>query len=229
VDPRPTPFDLAFGPIATERFPALASGIAAAGHDPPNRDAFVLVREVVELLRDLHDESAPGDAVAELVALCHASFLFWQDGTRVVSMDRDSLRALLADPPSAARRPEVETTFYLSLPPQRVWGEVTAGSAAEPLDGCFVSPAGDTLGIVAIFGLQAGRPGFTVVVASGPRRDRLARQDGTKLFSPLLEGGAAAGLFQVTGPEELLELCHRAVSLLPAAGPAEGRSTVTLA
>lgn len=226
---RPTPFDLAFGPIAADRFPALASGIAAAGHDPRDRDAFVLVREVVELLRDLHSDDAPGEAVTELVALCHASFLFWRDGERIVSLDRDTLRAVLGSAAATTRPPTFETTFYLTLPPQRVWGEVSADAPAEPLDGCFVMPRRDHLDLVAIFGMQAGRPGFTVVAASGPRRERLARQDGTGLFTPRLEGGAAAGLFQVTGPEELLELGYRAAGLLPPAGPGAGETPVTLA
>jgi hypothetical protein len=43
----------------------------------------------------------------------------------------------------------------------------------------------------------------------GPRPLALVRADGTELFAPTLTGGQAAGLFSITGEEELLELGWR--------------------
>ena len=227
MDARLTPYELAFGPIAAERFPALRTGLAAAGRNPRNRDEFVLVKEVVELLRELRPEGSEGDGVAELVALCHAAYLHWLDEEAVVSVDRDGLAALVRGLPPASRA--LARSFYLELPVGRVWGAAGPDSTLEPLDGCFVLPREDGLDAVAVFGVQPGRPGFTVVATSGPRRLKLVRLDATALFSARFEGGAAAGLTELAGEEELLDLVYRAMDLLPAAGAAPGRQTASYA
>jgi hypothetical protein len=51
-----------------------------------------------------------------------------------------------------------------------------------------------------------------VVETQGPRPGPLARADGSALFSSVLAGGAAAGLYSVVGSEELLELGWRTTS-----------------
>ncbi|MEP6473676.1 MAG: hypothetical protein ABJC74_08135, partial [Gemmatimonadota bacterium] len=78
--------------------------------------------------------------------------------------------------------------------------------------------------VLAIFGFHPTRMGFSVVAAEGSRPEGLARQDGSPLFAPVLPGGAAAGLFSITGPEELIELAARAQTADPATGkePAAG-------
>lgn len=227
MDSRLTPYALAFGPIAVERFPKLRAGMATAGRNPRHRDEFVLVKEVVELLRELRPEESEGDGVAELVALCHAAYLHWLDEEAVVAVDRDGLAAMVRGLPPASRL--FERSFYLELPVGRVWGAAGPEGALEPLDGCFVVPRAGELGVVAVFGVQPGRPGFTVVAASGPRRLTLARLDATALFSARFEGGPAAGLTELAGEEELLELVYRALDLLPASGVIPGRQTVSYA
>lgn len=227
MGPRLTPFELAFQPIAAERFPGLRAGLLTAGRNPRIRDEFVLVKEVVELLRDLRPDEGAGDGVAELVALCHAAYLHWLDGEAVVSIDRDTLAALVRGlDPNVRSFPQ---SWYLELPVGRVWGAAGADSALEPLDGMFVMPRDGQLDLVAIFGIQPGRPGFTVVSASGPRRAGLARADGSPLFAARFEGGLAAGLAEVTGEEELVELAWRALDLLPAGGPVAGRQGMSYA
>ena len=227
MGPRLTPYELAFGPIAGERFPGLRSGMTTAGRNPRNRDEFVLVKDVVELLRDLRPEESQSEGIGELVALCHAAYLHWLEGEAVVSVDRDGLTAMVKGLPARAR--PADRSFYLELPVGRVWGAATSVASLEPLDGCFVQPGSDGLGLVAVFGVQPGRPGFTVATISGPRHRHLARLDGTALFAPRFEGGAAAGLFEVAGEEELLELVYRALDLIPAAGAIPGRQTVSSA
>lgn len=227
MGPRLTPYQLAFEPIAAERFPGLRTGIEAAGRNPRSRDEFVLVKEVVELLRDLRPEETAGEGVAELVAVCHAAYLHWLDGEAVVSIDRDGLSAIGHGPVGSPNRGD--RSFYLELPASRVWGAAGTESGLEPLDGCFVVPRADGLDLVAVFGVQPGRPGFTVATASGPRLPHLTRLDGSALFAARFEGGAAAGLFEVAGEEELLELVYRALDLVPAEGPNPGRQTVSYA
>ncbi|HVX88002.1 MAG TPA: hypothetical protein VG940_03670, partial [Gemmatimonadales bacterium] len=83
---RPTPFEVIFGGLAEERFPALRASLAAAGIDPLDRDAFILDRAVTELLRDLVPEDAPPEALHEFIAVLQHCFLFW-DGGSVVQVD----------------------------------------------------------------------------------------------------------------------------------------------
>jgi hypothetical protein len=213
---RPTPFDAVFGPIAEDRFGAVRDGITAAGLDPRHRDAFLLVREVGELLRDLRPDEGLGQAVDTLVAFLHRAYLFWMDGATVRGVTEDELARLLVGgdgEPPALRPSGHQPARYVQLPPLRVWGSPLEAAPAEPLDGWFTDRDGDSLSILAVFGLHPGRDGFTAVEAAGPRPPALARQDGSPLFSPSLPGGAAAGLYSVSGEEELLELAWRVETL----------------
>jgi hypothetical protein len=54
----------------------------------------------------------------------------------------------------------------------------------------------------------------------GDRPEALARPDGSALFAPTLPGGSAAGLYSITGEEELLELGWRTTGLAAAAAGA---------
>lgn len=230
MDDRLSPFDLVFQDLAADRFPRLVDGIASAGRDPRDRDAFVLVREVVELLQELAPDQGSGEGIRELVAFLHASFLYWIDGSCRVRVERDTLDRVLTDVSIAA--PVAATlarSYYLELPIHRVWGTPVEGGPPEPLDGCFVAPADGRVSVVAVFGLQPNRPGFTVVDLAGPRAGRLAREDRSRLFSPKLEGGQAAGLFQVIGDLELLELVYRMNDLLGPNGASVGSATVGVA
>jgi hypothetical protein len=218
-----------FGELAAARFPALHAGIAEARSDPRDRDAFVLVREVVELLRDVAPDQGVGEGVRELVGFVHACYLHWLDGVCRVVVDRDSLERLLRDPACAPPSDVMAgVSYYLQLAPQRVWGTPVDRGPAEPLDGCFVVPRGEGAEIVAVFGLHPGRQGLTVVEAAGSRPGRLVREDGSPLFSPRLEGGAAAGLLEIVGETELLELVHRCHGLLGPGGATPGVRIVSV-
>jgi len=206
---RVTPSGLLFGGELAGRLLAMDEGIAAAGVDGRERDAFILVQEVVELLRDLRPDEGLGQGVDALVGLVHAAYLHWRDGEATVSVSESELRDATAGRADPAPSPTLNVVRYIQLPPRRVWGTPVEGESAEPLDGWFAIPKGSHLGVVAVFGLHATRGGFTVAEAEGPRPGRLAREDGTPLFTPTLAGGAAAGLASITGSEELLELAWR--------------------
>ena len=210
VRPRPTPFDFAFSELADERFPGIRDALAAEGVDPAKRDAFLLNRDVVMLVRELRPEHGAGEEIGQLAALVHHAYLFWAAGKTAIELDRAQADALLAgdDPPG---RPSAGLPAYIQLPERRIWAETVAGAPHEPLDGCFVhaSPDSGELSVLGVFGLHPDRPGFTVVEAAGPRAPHLARPDGSALFAPLLAGGGAAGLHSLAGGEELLELGYR--------------------
>jgi hypothetical protein len=225
---RPTPYQLVFEALGAERFPVLRDAVVAAGHDPRDRDAFVLVKEVVELLRELRPEEGVGECVDELVAFAYAAFVFWLDDQALVEIDRAALDRALGGEAAGPGAVGVRS-YYLQLPSQRVWGEPIEGQPPEPLDGWFGSVSTDGARVLAVFGLHPGRAGFTAVQVNGPRPGRLARQDGTPLFAPRLEGGRAAGLHSVAGAEELLELAYRCHALLGPDGPAPGSQRLTAA
>ena len=219
---RPTPYDLFLAPIADESFPRIRASLAAVGADPADRDAFLMDREVVTLIRELRGDEALGEAMDQMVALVHHTYLAWDAGLILVSLRDEATGALLgeapADPPATADAPRA---CYVQLPERLVWASVVEGEPAEPLDGCFVSRAPDAdLRVLGIFGLRPDRAGFSAVEVGGARPGRLARADGTALFASTLPGGRAAGLHSITGEEELLELGWRTTGFAAAAAGA---------
>jgi hypothetical protein len=208
---RPTPFELAFGKLAPTTFPAIRAALAQSGQDPRDRDAFLMLRDVVALLRELRPEEGLGESIDQLAALVHHAYLFWDSGSPSLEISREQLPRLLEhDGPWSGPASE-HPACYIQLPLRRIWAEVVPGEPAEPLDGCSIHrpPAAGILRVLGVFGLHPERPGFSVVEISGARSGSLSRLDGSPLFSPVLTGGAAAGLHSVVGEEELLELGWR--------------------
>lgn len=210
LPPRPTPFDLVFGAEAGSLFAPLAAGIESAQLDPRDRDGFLLLRETAELLQRLRPSEGLGTGVELLAAFLHYAYLFWKDGEQVTSIGERQLGELLHQP--TARPLDRPTARYIQLPALRVWATVAEAAPPEPLDGWFVVPGGNDLSVLAIFGLNPARAGFSAVEVSGPRPGVLQRSDGSAVFLPLLEGGVAAGLASLADADELLELAWRAAS-----------------
>jgi hypothetical protein len=214
---RPTPFDLAFESVAATVFPAIRTGLRQRGQDPRDRDAFLMLREVLTLLRELRPEQGLGEGIDQLAALVHHSYLFWDEGSRTLDLDDGQLAALLDHPTELAEAATERPAFYTQLPERRIWAQVIPGEPHEPLDGYFQHAALEPglLRVLGVFGVHPDRPGFSVVEVSGPRPKTLLRPDGSRLFASMLPGGAAAGLFSLAGEEELLDLGWRARELSP--------------
>lgn len=209
--PRANPFDLVFSDPAEKIFSGIATALSQAGADPRDRDAFLMLREVVELVRELRPEQGLGEGIDQLAALTHHFYLFWAAGRPTVELPAEHLAELLATPPPDVAGSEEPPAYYIQLPERRIWAETVAGTPPEPLDGCFVhaSADGHSLRVLGVFGLQPERAGFTVVEVAGARPIALTRADSSALFSPTLPGGMAARLFSLVGAEELLELGWR--------------------
>ena len=211
---RPTPFDLVFARSAETVFPLVRAALQRDGREPTDRDAFLMVPEVVSLLHDLRPEEGIGEGMDQLVALAHHAYLLWDSGALTLPISSDRLTTLLAPPaPASPALDEPPRAFYAQLLDRQVWARVIDDEAAEPMDGCFVHPANGELRVLGIFGLRPDREGFSAVETAGPRPQGLERPDGTPLFAPVLAGGDAAGLFSLVGAEELLELGWRARAL----------------
>jgi hypothetical protein len=217
--PRPNPFDLVFASMADERFPPIREELAEAERDPRDRDAFLLTRAAVTLLRELRPEEGLGEGIDQLAAFLHHAYLYWAGGRLLRGLTPEELEVVLAarapvevgGPASLPEQPDPHSGAYVQLPERRVWAQPVEDAAFEPLDGLFghLVPGTRELRTLGVFGLHPDRMGFTVVEATGPRNPGLARADGSPLFAPALPGGAAAGLNSITGTEELLELGWR--------------------
>lgn len=206
---RPTPFDLVFGQFPQDTFPNIRAAMEAGGYGSRDRDRFLMLREVVTLLRDLRPEEGLGEGIDQLAALVHHAYQYWEAGEATIQLSAERLNDLLAGPREESADPP--PAYYVQLPERRVWAEVIPGQPHEPLDGCFVASTldGGSLRVLGVFGVHSDREGFSVVEAAGPRPRALARENGTALFAPVLAGGVAARLFSLTGEEELLELGWR--------------------
>jgi hypothetical protein len=210
--PRPTPFDLVFDVMARDRFPEIRASLETSSSDPANRDAFLLDRHVVQVLRDIVPDEGVGEAVDQHVALLHNAYLFWQGGMRIVRLNREETETLLARPTGNGNGSSFPTS-YVQFPERTLWAQINEGAPHEPLDGVFVSPVGEEIRVLGIFGMHPDRIGFSVAEVSGQRKNLDKRHDGTSLFAPLLPGGAAANLYSVDGAPELVELGARAADV----------------
>lgn len=212
---RPTPFDLVFRQSAAEVFPNIRGALEQAGYDPTDRDSFLMVREVVTLLHDLRPEEGLGEGIDQLAALVHHAYLFWAADAPVIEVSAERLSGLLGTRAGPGEDSDPPPAYYASMPPQRIWAQVIPEHPPEPLDGCFVHRLGDgtALRVLGVFGIHPEREGFSVVEAVGRQPLASERPDGSALFDPTLEGGKAAGLYSITGEEELLEFGWRTGAL----------------
>jgi hypothetical protein len=222
ANPRPHPFDLVFSDTAFV-FEGIRDAIEQAGQDPGDRDRFLMLREVVQLLRELRPDEGLGEGIVQLAALVHHCYLYWEAGCGTVECEANQLTALLSK--RQADDFPAFPPYYTRFPERRMWGQPIPGGPHEPLDGCFVYswPDRDSLRVLGVFGIHRDRAGFSVVEVAGGRRDSLHREDGSDLFSATLPGGAAAGLFAIAGEEELLELGWRTRTLAAETAVEAGR------
>ena len=203
---RPSPFDIVFGELADERFPALQVSLGASHVDATDRDAFILDRAVTEFLRDLVPEDAPPESLHEFIAVLQHCYLHWTGGKRTTIADSTEI------PSSRPAGASPDLPIYLQLPSHLYWGQLEPDAPHEPLDGFFVHARGDGIRALAIFGLHPDRPGFSVAEVTGQAPPPLLpRADGSAPFTPQMDGGKNAGIRSVSGPDELLALAWHAL------------------
>jgi hypothetical protein len=215
VEHRATPFDLVFESAAPTSFPAIRQILAQEERDPRDRDAFLMVRETLLLLRELRPDEGLGEGIDQLTALVHHAYLYWDSGSLTLEVSSDQLHQVVSQPSSQRPGDISPRAAYLQLPERLIWAQVVPGQAQEPLDGFFhySSLEPGQLRMLGVFGMYPDRQGFSVVEVAGSRPSPLIRPDGSPLFSSTLPGGAAAGLYSLLGEEELLELGWRVAQL----------------
>lgn len=203
------PLGRLLGGEVEEGLERVREALQAEQRDPYDRDAFLLSPVVVEMIREARPEEGYGQTIDQVVALLHLAYLYWQEGRPVIDLDDPGLDALVRAAGAADGKLQQPPAYYVRIPPRRVWASPLEGQTPEPLDGWIAARHGDLLRLVALFGVRPERDGATVVAAEGTPPVDLARADGTPLFSPVLPGGQAAGLYSIVGTEELLELAWR--------------------
>lgn len=189
-------------------FESIRDVLATDGVDPLDRDAFLMHRSVVELIHGGRPPDGVGEAIDELTAWTHLAYLFWAEGEHTVEVGGPQLERLLESAPPPAHPPARPPACYVRLAQHQIWGSPT-DLGPEPLDGWFAARSGERLMVAALFGGRADRGGASVVSIEGPDPGTLAREDGSPVFSTTLTGGARAGLYSLTGMEELLALAWR--------------------
>lgn len=221
---RATPAALLFADCAAETWPAVRRELEELGRPATDRDAFLMTRAAVQLVQRLRPEGGFGDAIDEVVALAHHAWLAWAAGDLSWRLGRAACRRLLAEPGADDGPDAPVSACYIQFPERTVWATPVAGSPPEPLDGLFLAPSGDgSLLVLGVFGLHPSRFSLSLVEVGGVRPRGLRRPDGTPLFAPVLAGGDRAGLFSLTGAEELLALGWRSLDLVRTApAPAPG-------
>ncbi|MGH7497515.1 MAG: hypothetical protein ACREL3_01555 [Gemmatimonadales bacterium] len=209
--PHLTPLELVFSRFTDPVFPAIRKSIEQGGIDPTDRDAFLMLPDAVNLIRELRPEEGIGEGMDYLVALAQHAYLSWAAGSLTLHLAPEEAEALLSPEPASPSDPrEAPKAYYAQFLGRQVWAKLVDDEVAEPLDGCFVhSLSGDTLRVLGIFGLRPERVGFTAVETIGPRPDVTARPDGSPLFSSTF---ATGHLHSLVGSEELLELGWRTLS-----------------
>ena len=200
-------FDSGLDETMRSMFGSIRIALEKDGVDPFDRDAFLMHRSVVELIHGGRPTGAVGEAIDEFAALTHLFFLFWLDGEHLIVLDESTLEAIMSGPIRSDAQTDRHAVF-IGLGPRRIWGSPTA-SGPEPLDGWYAARRGDRLMVAAMFGSRPDREDVSIVATAGPEPVGLAREDGGALFSPTLPGGAQAGLYSLTGMEELLALAWR--------------------
>lgn len=218
-DARRVPLDAVFGDIADRVFPAIRDSMRTEQRDPRDRDAFLMARPAVELLRDLRPDEGLGSRMAEFQAFVHHAYLCWAAGGRTVSWTGAETTALLRRPIDAAAAGAYDGAHYAQFAPRLIWARLEDEAPFEPLDGCFVSPTGaGDLAVLGIFGFHPERAALTVAEAMGMPPPVPARFDGSEPFAPLMDGGARAGLYAIASPAELLFLGAATIPAAQASG-----------
>lgn len=223
---RVTPFALVFGQLAPERFPGVRDAIGGDAAAAADRDRFVLLAPVGQLLRALAPDDAPPDAIEAYVRLLHHAYRHWAAGGWTYEVSDATLADAVKGGTMTSQLPH--PAFYLRLPALRMWGAARPDAAPEPFDGAFVTEAaaGASIAILGVFGMHGERPGFSAVAVEGRAdEDRatagevlvpLRRDDGTAVFAPQLSGGREAAVYSVADAGEMLLLVCRLLPHLPA-------------
>lgn len=224
---RVTPLELALpgGAWTRDRFAAIREEAEGRGQVKDLDDAgrFVMLGEVGRTLQELRGEDPDGASIHHFSVVLFHSLHLWE-GSRVVDLlTVDLVRTLVEDswaaPEDTALPPGGSLDLgYVQLPRHLFWARPKGeDSAAEAIDGVFVTVRSDTLSSLVVAGILDGRPGFSVLPIPDVPYGELstwatasAREAGHD-FAPSLPGAEFDNLYSIETPGEVLKLLSRAL------------------
>jgi hypothetical protein len=213
------PYDMVFGTggFEAEVFPAIREEAEARGVDVHDRERFIMLVAVGDLMRAMLPDDAGTSATQQFSALVWHAYHCWLARKPVFEIDGIALRKLLSadtvvgswdmTPPAPAG--------YVQLARNTVFARIDENAQPEAVDGFFfVMPGVGIVDALLVLGLVPQRGGFSVVEAgtsvtaeaAGHFGDVKARPEGDD-FSNLLPGGER--LFAITNTLEALKLVSR--------------------
>lgn len=214
---RLTPFAAIFGRtgLAEAHFPRIAAAVPAAAGGPPDRDTFLALAPVSDLLAEITPTAGAGSA--QIALLAFHCFRRWQEGGPDRELEPAALRDLLSLPALGTWRLRPPASAgYVVLPRHQLWVAGAGGEPAEPVEGFFWAAdaaAPERFEVLLVLGMHDGRAGVTVIeLRSGPPPaaghwgDLRARAEGADFDSVLPGGEHLLGLANVG---EVLKLASR--------------------
>lgn len=219
---RRTPYELVFadGEIETAVFPRIRAEAAARSVDTRHPARFGFLSVVGDAIRAVVPEEVEPDALDQYRALFLHGYNFWSYGKRVYAVEPAVARYLVeAAPRMEGWLPIVpHPALYLQLPPHLFWGSISPESPPEPLDGFFITQAGEGghLEALAVLGIRRDRAGFSVIPVSAEAGPGIpaewltapGRESGRD-FDNVLPGGEISGLYSILTTTEALKLVGR--------------------
>lgn len=216
---RLTPFEHAFGELATGSFQTIRDEAARSTIDLSDRAQFARLPSVQRVLAEVADPGiveAQPEAADEYLTSLFVAFRFWQAGQHVIAIDPQAVNIPL-DPTHMTSFPAIpHGACYLQFPERWMWAQIDPTAPHEPVDGIFVtrSEAPGEITMLAVLGLRPGRYGFSQLavrvtpaeVEAAPRAVR------TPPFEPVVAGGREAGLKSLVSVAELLVLAQLALA-----------------
>lgn len=222
---RAHPYDLVFATpdLEGKAFLEIREESEARGVDTGDREQFLLLARMGELMRSLLPDDATGPAFPQFAAIVLHAYHYWLAGKQTFTLEENVLRSLLAhDFIGSWHMVTPAPAGYVQLPRNLLFARIEDSAHAEAIDGFFFR-MDPQLEILLVLGLVPNRAGFSIIDVPAevmPENaahygDVTAREDGAD-FENILPGGE--GLFAVTNSLEALKLASRCFWHLAANG-----------
>ncbi|MGD8726050.1 MAG: hypothetical protein PVH40_00325 [Gemmatimonadales bacterium] len=212
---RTSPFEHAFAALAAQHFAGIRQDASDQHKNTTDLPQFASLGTVQRLLDELHSPEAletEPEAAAEYLAGLYVAFRFWDADQPTFPVDRERLELALEQPLPATFPRVPDGACYLQLPERWFWAQVESDEPHEPIDGLFVVEGAyhREILLLVVLGLRSDRPGFSQVSLSARAEDLAQAADEARqpLFTPVLDGGKAAGLKSLVSEADVLVLAH---------------------
>lgn len=210
------PYDLVFATpeLEGEAFPQIREESEARAVPADNREQFLMLETMGDLLRSLLPPDAGAPAFTQFGAIAMQAYSYWLAGKHTFTIDEAVLRGLLAhDFIGSWHMSAPAAAGYVQLPRNIIFARIEESAHAEAIDGFFFRQ-GERLELLLVLGLMPSRAGYSIidVPAELPPEDAAhfgdikAREEGED-FANVLPGGDK--LFAITNSMEALKLASR--------------------